>query len=93
MGDLHNLFGRVHEMHVFLDEDEDDGYYIEEVIPGTSVGSVLTHTQWDTKAMVRRIKTQLDTAIKSDQLKPNEGMRLLSEYERTLASYTYLNFS
>ncbi len=93
MGDLHNLFGRVHEMHIFLDEDEEEGYYIEEVIPGTTVGSVLNHTQWDTKAMVRRMKAQLDTAIKSDQLKPNEGMRLLSEYERTLSSYTYLDFS
>jgi len=93
MGDLHNLFGRVHEMHIFLDEDEEDGYYIEEVIPGTTVGSVLNHTQWDTKEMARRIKAQLDAAIKSDRLKPNEGMRLLSEYEKTLQSYTYLNFS
>ncbi len=93
MGDLHNLFGRVNEMHVFLDEDEDEGYYIEEEIPGTTVGSVLAHTQWDTKEMARRIKAQLDAAIKSDQLKPNEGMRLLNEYERTLNSYTYLNFS
>lgn len=93
MGDLHNLFGRVNEMHVFLDEDEEEGYYIEEEIPGTTVGSVLTHTQWDTKEMARRIKTQLDAAIKSDRLKPNEGMRLLSEYERTLNSYTYLKFS
>ncbi|MCX6957225.1 MAG: biosynthetic arginine decarboxylase [Verrucomicrobiae bacterium] len=93
MGDLHNLFGRVNEMHVFLDEDEEEGYYIEEEIPGTTVGSVLTHTQWDPKEMARRIKTQLDAAIKSDRLKPNEGMRLLSEYERTLNSYTYLNFS
>jgi len=93
MGDLHNLFGRVNEMHVFLDEDEEEGYYIEEEIPGTTVGSVLTHTQWDPKEMSRRIKAQLDAAIKSDRLKPNEGMRLLSEYERTLNSYTYLNFS
>ena len=67
--------------------------YIEEEIPGTTVGSVLTHTQWDPKEMSRRIKAQLDAAIKSDRLKPNEGMRLLSEYERTLNSYTYLNFS
>lgn len=93
MGDLHNLFGRVNEMHVFLDEDEEEGYYIEEEIPGTTVGSVLAHTQWDPKEMSRRIKAQLDAAIKSDQLKPNEGMRLLNEYERTLNSYTYLNFS
>src|SRR3954471_19041781 len=30
MGDLHNLFGRVNEVHVFLDPDEPAGYYIEE---------------------------------------------------------------
>ncbi len=93
MGDLHNLFGRVNEMHVFLDEDEEEGYYVEEVIPGTTVGSVLTHTQWDTKEMVRRIKAQLDQEIKNDSLKPNEGMRLLSDFEKTLQAYTYLNFS
>ncbi|MEZ4301888.1 MAG: hypothetical protein R3B70_43545 [Polyangiaceae bacterium] len=29
MGDLHNLFGRVNEVHVFLDDDEESGYYIE----------------------------------------------------------------
>lgn len=93
MGDIHNLFGRVNEMHVFLDEDEDEGYYIEEVIPGSTVGGVLTHTQWDTKEVVRRIKAQLDAAIKKDLIKPSEGMRLLKEYEKILSSYTYLDFS
>ena len=34
MGDMHNLFGRVNEMHIFLDEDEDSGYYVEEVDSG-----------------------------------------------------------
>jgi arginine decarboxylase len=32
MGDLHNLFGRVNEVHVFLEPDEPAGYYIEEII-------------------------------------------------------------
>jgi arginine decarboxylase len=41
MGDIHNLFGRVNEVHVFLDEDEDSGYYIEETIPGNTIGEVL----------------------------------------------------
>jgi arginine decarboxylase-like protein len=35
MGDIHNLFGRVNEVHVFLDDDEESGYYIEETIAGT----------------------------------------------------------
>ena len=92
MGDLHNLFGRVNEVHVFLDEDEDSGWYIEEVIEGSTVGSVLSMTQWDEHELIRLVKAQVDAAIKSDRLKPNEAMRLLSEYERGLKGYTYLNF-
>src|SRR3954468_24377560 len=47
MGDLHNLFGRVTEAHVFLDPDEESGWYIEEVIEGSTIGEVLAMTQWD----------------------------------------------
>jgi len=92
MGDLHNLFGRVNEMHVFLDEDEESGYYVEEVLPGSTIAQVLSLTQWDTNELARRMKSQTDAAIKSDRLKPKEGMRLLDDYERTLTGYTYLNF-
>ncbi|MEI6321530.1 MAG: biosynthetic arginine decarboxylase [bacterium] len=93
MGDLHNLFGRVNEMHVFLDEDEDAGYYVEEILPGNTVDQVLTLTQWDTKELARRIKIQADAALKSDKLKPNEAMRLVDEYEKMFQSYTYLDFT
>ena len=37
MGDLHNLFGRVNEVHVFLEPDEPAGYYVEEIIEGTTI--------------------------------------------------------
>jgi len=93
MGDLHNLFGRVNEMHVFLDEDEEAGYYIEEVLPGNTIDQVLTLTQWDTKELARRIKSQADAALKGDRLKPNEAMRLVDEYEKMFHSYTYLDFN
>ena len=93
MGDLHNLFGRVNEMHVFLDEDEDEGYYIEEILPGNTVDQVLTLTQWDTKELARKIKSQADVLLKSDRLKPNEAMRLVDEYEKMFLSYTYLDFT
>jgi len=92
MGDLHNLFGRVNEMHIYLDVDEDTGYYVEEVLPGSTVGQVLSLTQWDVNELARRMKAQTDAAIKSDRLKPSEAMRLLNEYEKSLTQYTYLNF-
>lgn len=91
MGDLHNLFGRVNEAHVFLDEDEDDGFYIEETIEGSTIAEVLSMTQWNQTDLIRRVKKQVDAAIKSDRLKPNEGMKLLTAYERGLKNYTYLH--
>src|SRR5438477_9328198 len=93
MGDLHNLFGRVTEVHVFLDEDEESGWYIEEVIEGSTIGEVLYMTQWDKGEIMRVLKTQVDTAIKTDRLKPNDAMRLLSDYERLLQEYTYLSLN
>ncbi|MGB7790248.1 MAG: biosynthetic arginine decarboxylase [Terrimicrobiaceae bacterium] len=92
MGDMHNLFGRVNEMHIYLDEDEDRGYYVEEVLPGSTIGQVLSLTQWDTNELARRMKGQVDAAIKSDRLKPSDAMRLLDDYEKGLGAYTYLNF-
>jgi arginine decarboxylase len=92
MGDLHNLFGRVNEVHVFLEPDEPAGYYIEEVIEGNTVIEALEAVQYDENELKRLMKVQVDAAIKSDRLKPSEGMRLLDDYERGLKDYTYLTF-
>ena len=93
MGDLHNLFGRVTEAHVFLDPDEESGWYIEEVIEGSTIGEVLAMTQWDKVELMRLLKTQVDVAIKTDFMKPNDAMKLLADYERLLQEYTYLSLN
>ncbi|PYI99901.1 MAG: biosynthetic arginine decarboxylase [Verrucomicrobia bacterium] len=93
MGDLHNLFGRVTEAHVFLDPDEESGWYIEEVIEGSTIGEVLAMTQWDKVELMRLLKGQIDAAIKTDFLKPSDAMKLLSDYERSLQEYTYLSLN
>jgi len=92
MGDLHNLFGRVNEVHVFLDPDEPTGYYVEEIIEGSTIIQCLASVQYDEYELKRRMKQQMDEAIKSDRMKPSEAMRLLDDYERGLKAYTYLNF-
>ena len=92
MGDLHNLFGRVNEVHVFLDPDEPTGYYVEEIIEGTTIAQALASVQYDENELKRLMKVQIDEAIKSDRMKPSEAMRLLDDYERGLKDYTYLTF-
>jgi arginine decarboxylase len=93
MGDLHNLFGRVNEVHVFLDPDEPAGYYIEDVIEGSTIIQTLSAVQYDENELKRQMKAQVDEAIKTDRMKPSEAMRLLDDYERELRDYTYLNIS
>ena len=91
MGDLHNLFGRVDEVHVFLEEDEEDGFYIEDSIKGFTVNDVLGFTQYDGHLLTRMMKKQVDRATKADHIKPREGTRMLDDYAKQLREQTYLN--
>ncbi len=92
MGDMHNLFGRVNEVHVFMDDEEPDNYYIEEVIPGSNVGQVLSLVQYNEVEIIKLIKKSVDQRIKEGVIKPSEGVKLLDTYENGLKDYTYLQF-
>ena len=91
MGDIHNLLGRVNEVHVFLDDEEECGYYLEETIAGNTIAEVLRMTQYEPHDLAAKVKAQVDAGIKQGRLKPTEGMRLLAEYERGLKDQTYLS--
>jgi arginine decarboxylase len=93
MGDIHNLFGRVSEAHVFLEEDEEDGFYIEETIKGNRIAEVLKGVQYDPEDLGRRMKRQVNRATRKDLVKPREGVRLLEFFEAQLKSKTYLNIN
>ncbi len=91
MGDMHNLFGKVPEAHVFLEDDEDNGFYIEDIIKGSRNQDVLKLTQYNTHDLNRQVKKQIDAATKSDIIRPREGMRLLNFYQETLEKTMYLD--
>ena len=92
MGDMHNLFGKVSEAHVFLEEEEENGFYIEEIIPGSKNRQVLEQTQYHTHDLARLIKKQVDAATKVGNIRPREGMQLLKFYQDTLDKTMYLEF-
>ena len=91
MGDLHNLFGRVNEVHVFLEDDEPNGFYIEEALAGSRVADVIEGVQYQWEELCRRIKQQVDHATRKDVIKPREGVRLVEFYESQMLAKTYLN--
>ncbi len=92
MGDLHNLFGRVNEVHVFLDETEPGGYYIEEVIKGNNIAGVLSWIQYSATDLEKKVKEQIDGRVREGQIKPREGVELQNFYEHVLHGYTYVDY-
>jgi len=91
MGDLHNLFGRVNEVHVFLEDDEENGFYIEETLSGSRIRDVIQGVQYSHVDLARKIKKQIDAATRRDEIKPREGIRWLDFYEGVMETKTYLN--
>lgn len=91
MGDLHNLFGKVNEIHVFLDETEPGGYYIEEVIRGNNIASVLQWIQYSPEHLEQEIKQLIDRNVRESVIKPREGVDLQNFYENVLRGYTYID--
>ncbi|QYM80425.1 biosynthetic arginine decarboxylase [Horticoccus luteus] len=91
MGDLHNLFGRVNEVHVFLEEDEPNGFYIEEALSGSRIADVIEGVQYQQEDLCRKMKAQIDAATRKDMVKPREGVRLLELYESQMLNKTYLH--
>jgi len=91
MGDMHNLFGRVNEVHVYVDDDDPEDFYLGEVIRGDQVDKVLQTLLYEPNDLVRRVKTALDARMKDGSLRPKEGVGLVQFYEGVMRGYTYLH--
>jgi len=89
MGDMHNLFGRLNEVHVFSDDDDPTDFYIEEVIYGNSASQVLKTMQYNPSFMSQTVKKSIDKQVGRGKLSPREGVRLVDFYEYCLRGYTY----
>jgi arginine decarboxylase len=87
LGDLHNLFGDTHAVHIRLAEDGD--WTIEEVVEGDSVREVLSYVQFDHKLMRSAMRKDVEQAVKSSRLSVKDGKSLLQFYEDGLDGYTY----
>ncbi len=90
MGDMHNLFGRLNEVHIVSYDDDPKDFYIEEVVKGSSVDNVLSTMQYTPAIMAQVIKKEVDVQISRGKIKPREGVNLIDFYEDCLNGYTYL---
>jgi arginine decarboxylase len=88
LGDLHNLFGDTHAVHVSLDDA--GRWRIDEVVEGDTVREVLGYVQYDVDRLRRDMRMQIERAVHAGRLDVAEGHSLQRFYESGLEGYTYL---
>ncbi|HEX4128437.1 MAG TPA: biosynthetic arginine decarboxylase, partial [Pirellulales bacterium] len=85
LGDMHNLFGDTNAVHVSLDER--GGVILETVIKGDTVREALEYVEFDVNALVRQLRTDVESAVREGRLDFQEAGRLLRFYEEGLQGY------
>jgi arginine decarboxylase len=88
LGDMHNLFGDTNAVHVSLDAN--GSVVLETVIKGDTVREVLDYVEFEPDALVRKLRTDVEMAVREARLDFQEAGRMLRFYEEGLQGYTYL---
>ena len=88
LGDLHNLFGNTHTVHVSLAPG--GGYQIEHVVAGDSVTDVLKYVSYAREDLVARVRRFAELSVRSGRMTLDETRNLVRMYEEGLSGYTYL---
>jgi arginine decarboxylase len=88
LGDLHNLFGDTHAVHVSLGPS--GNVVLESVIKGDTVREVLDYVEFDAEMLVRKLRDSVEAAVRDNRIDFEESGRLLRFYEDGLHGYTYL---
>jgi len=89
LGDLHNLFGDTHAVHVSLG-DADAPYVIEEIIEGDTVREVIGYVGYDIEDLRKAMRHDVERATRRNRMTPKEGQELMRHYIDGLEGYTYL---
>jgi arginine decarboxylase len=88
LGDLHNLFGDTHVVHIRLHDE--GGWWIEEIVKGDTAGKVLSYMQYDVDRLFPQFARDCERAVREGRLTLAESQALRRFYEWELNGYTYL---
>ena len=88
LGDLHNLFGDTHAVHVNVGDNGE--VLLDAVIRGDTVREVLDYVQFNAKTLLEQYRRDIESALREGRIGYEESGRLLRYYEEGLNGYTYL---
>lgn len=88
LGDLHNLLGDTHAVHVRVNDQ--NRAILEAVIKGDTVKEVLDYVQFSAGHLLEQFRLDVEAAVLAGKIGYEESGRLLKFYEEGLYGYTYL---
>ena len=88
LGDLHNLFGDTHAVHI--DGGEDGEWHLQEVVEGDTVREVLKYVQFDPDDIRRALRREVEAALKGKRITLQEAVSMRRFLDDGLDGYTYL---
>jgi arginine decarboxylase len=88
LGDLHNLFGDTHAVHVSLNDD--GSYTLDHLIEGDTVTEVLQYVAYDKDELLRRVHSRAQAAVAQGRIDTGHLEPFLARYADGLSGYTYL---
>jgi len=88
LGDLHNLFGDTHVVHIRLHDE--GGWWIEEVVKGDTAVRVLEYMEYDVAELAPALGRDCERAVREGRLSVAESQALKRFYENELNGYAYL---
>ncbi len=87
LGMKHNLFTHPTELSVMLDDEEDCGYWIENLLEAQNILDVLDDLDYDTKDIERRLKQRIEEAA---DLSEDDKKEVLGQLYIMLSENGYL---
>lgn len=88
LGDLHNLFGDTHAVHVDINQGQ---IKIGSVVKGDTLSEVLSYVQYDDRELIESLQEQLEDALATGRVSDSQVGETMNAYETALKGYTYLN--
>jgi arginine decarboxylase len=88
LGSAHNLFGRVNEVHVSVDEDGD--YKLDLFVRGQKARRLIEGMGYSAPKLSAAVREEVETAIEKGLIGIAEGDTFLEHYDEELVGYTYL---
>jgi arginine decarboxylase len=88
LGDLHNLFGDTHVVHIRLHDQ--GGWWIEEIVKGDTANKVLEYMEYDVAELYPALARDCERAIRDGRMTIAESQMLKRFYEKELDGYAYL---